>query len=238
VLRLWSLGHGHSAAQRVTGFLRALAGPAVDDLVLGQRNQAMLRLHQHVVGRPIDAVVVCPGCDALNEFVLPVPTVLGLPDPPGGATVRVVVDGRPCRFRLPTLGDLAAVAGLPADRGLAQLAAVTRVGADAAPPLPRGDLARLLEAWEHLDPAGAVRVTLTCSGCGEGVLADADPADFVARDLDLQVEGLMRDVDVIAGRYGWSEEAIVGLPVERRRRYVDLITGARPSVQRVPALAG
>ncbi|NAZ75145.1 hypothetical protein GTQ99_06870 [Kineococcus sp. T13] len=242
VLRLWSLGREHSAAQRVTAFLRALAGAEVDDFVLGRRNQAMLRLHQHVVGRPIDAVVVCPGCGTSNEFVLPVPTVLGLPEPPADASATVVVDGRPRRFRLPTLGDLAAVTGLPAERGLAQLAAATRTGADASSPpsaVPdRAELDHLLEAWEDLDPAGAVRVTLTCSGCGEEVLADADPAGFVARDLDLHVEGLMRDVDVIAGRYGWSEDAIVDLPVERRRRYVDLITGARRSMQPVPALVG
>lgn len=240
LVRLWPLARGRGAPGRIRGLLVALHGAAVHNDPLGVHHQRTLALHRAVVGRPIDAVVGC-GCGTDNEFTVPVAQICALPAPPPGATVRLALAGAGpegvARFRLPTVADLDAVAGSPAGEGMRDLA--TRACLDASPPyLTDADLARLTLAWEALDPAASVQVDLICAGCGTQVAADVAVAEFVAGDLDRTVEGLLRDVDVIARAYGWSEEAILALPAERRRRYVELAgRSAAPRSRHLTAVA-
>ena len=234
LVRLWAQGCGRPAAARVREFLAALDDRARHD-PLGVHQQRALALHRAVVGRPIEAVVACPGCGTDNEFTVPIAQICAVAAPAPDAAARLAVAGGEARFRLPTVADLDAVAGASYDEGLRALAARTRLDAD--PPdltdptdadLTEADLARLAQAWEELDPAGSVQVHLSCAGCGADLAADVAVAEFVARDLDRTVDGLLRDVDVIARAYGWSEDAILGLPAERRRRYVDLVRADHP----------
>jgi hypothetical protein len=226
LVRLWPAARGRTPTARVRELLVALHGDQVRHDPLGVHHQRALALHRTVVARAIEALVGCANCGTDNEFTVPVAQICALPAPPPDAAVRLAVEGGEARFRLPTVTDLDAVAGSPSAAGARALAARTCLDADppelAAGEVADADLARLAQAWEALDPAGSVQVDLACAGCGAAVAADVAVAEFVARDLDRAVEGLLRDVDVIARAYGWSEDAILGLPAERRRRYVDL----------------
>jgi hypothetical protein len=233
VVGLWPLSR-RSAGERAAAFLVALDGAAALRYPLGTRNKRLLDAHESLVRRPLEAHVACPGCGTDNEFGLPARAVAELPSAPPDAAAHLRVDGVRHAFRLPVLADLTAADGRPAPTGLADLAVRTCLG----PPAPRlgpDDLELLAEAWEALDPAGSLRVDLSCAGCGRAIAADADPADFVARDLDLLVDRLMHEVDVIAGTYGWSEAAILALPSERRLRYVEIVTGS-PVLRRPAAV--
>ncbi|PZG95251.1 hypothetical protein C1I97_27210 [Streptomyces sp. NTH33] len=235
LVRLWPLSWRRPARERVVSLLVALDGPAALDYPLGSRNQRLLALHQALVRRPVEARVTCPSCRTDNEFALPVRAVAELPRAEADAVVRLSVEGVELTFRLPVLADLIPVAGRPPADGLHALARDTCL----APRIPRlgpDALDRLADAWEALDPAGSMRVDLLCAGCGREIAADADPADFVARDLDLLVDELMREVDVIAGGYGWTEEAILAMPSPRRRRYVELIVEGRAPARRAAAV--
>ena len=235
VVRLWPLSRRRPAGERAGAFLLALDGTAALQYTLGARNQRLLALHESLVRRPIEAQVACPECGTDNEFALPARAAAELPLAQPGAAARVSVDGAPHAFRLPVLADLTPADGRPAPAGLADLAARTCL----APPAPRlapDDLDQLADAWEALDPAGSLRVDLSCAGCGRRIAADADLADFVTRDLDLLVDRLMREVDVIAGSYGWSEAAILAIPGARRRRYIEIVTESRTPVARPAAV--
>ena len=229
LVRLWPAAPGRPATARVRELLVALHGAEVQRDPLSVHHQRLLALHRAVVGRAIEAVVGCARCGTDNEFTVPIAQICAVAAPAPDAAARLAVAGGEARFRLPTVADLDAVAGTSYGEGLRALAARTRLDAD--PPdltdptdadLTDADLARLAQAWEELDPAGSVQVHLSCAGCGADLAADVAVAEFVARDLDRTVDGLLRDVDVIARAYGWSEDAILGLPAERRRRYVHL----------------
>ncbi|MFU8874996.1 hypothetical protein [Micromonospora sp. SL4-19] len=220
--RLWPLGRSRGAGPRVGALLVRLDGEQARRDALGVQNQRMLALHRDIVGRPIEAVVGCPGCNAENEFVVPVEQICALPKPSPEAAVRLKVGDSEVRFRLPTVADLEVLAGSSYAAGIQRLAARTCLESD-PPSLGAADLARLAQEWEALDPAGSIRVDLNCAECARPIAANVDPAEFVARDLDRTVESLLREVDVIARAYGWSEDAILGLAAERRRWYVELI---------------
>ncbi|MDD7942424.1 hypothetical protein PHK61_28815 [Actinomycetospora lutea] len=206
----------------MTALLVALHGDGVRRSPLGVHHQRMLRLHGQIGGRALDAVVTCARCSTENEFAVPIGAICAVPEPATDAEVALAVGVALVRYRLPTLSDLAAISGMSVPEGLASLAARTCLD-DEAPELADGDIGRLAEAWEELDPAAAVQVDLVCAECRADVVADVAVAEFVADELDRTVDGLVHQVDVVARAYGWSEDAILALPAQRRRRYVELI---------------
>ena len=224
IVRLWPLANRKPAGHRVLGFLLALDGTDALRYPLGTRNQRLLALHETLARRPLEARSTCPACGTDNEFPLPTRAIADLPRPQPDAVATLTVDGTPHTFRLPVLADLAdGPSGLGGLAGLAERTCLH-------PPAPRltaQDLERLAAGWGVLDPAGSLRIQLSCAGCGRELAADADPAEFVARDFDLLVDRLLREVDLIAARYGWAEDAILALPPARRRRYLEIITESR-----------
>jgi hypothetical protein len=229
LVRDWPFAASEPARTRVARFLADAVGEEAMHDGLGARHQRLLRMHQELVRRPIDACVVCPHCGTDNEFPLPVEHIIGLPTPPPGATVEVATGDGYSVFRIPAIADIADISA--ATDGLSALARRTRVGGH-ADALTSAEMDLLAEAWEALDPAGSLRIELVCAECAHELVADADVNEFVARDFDLLVQSLMREVHTIAGAYGWAEAEILDLPAERRRWYVDLIGRSSGTAQR------
>lgn len=85
------------------------------------------------------------------------------------------------------------------------------------------DLERIDDALERISPDVADSVVSACPSCGAETRARLDPLSFGFPDaLDV-----LRDVDLIAGRYSWHEERILALPAGRRSAYASLIAERR-----------
>lgn len=210
---------GWSAAgpphQRLDRLLCALA--STDGIVpevlardtLGMRNQRLLRLHARYGGGALEAVAKCPACETLNEFALPGDVLLALPAPPADAAATIGA----ARFRLPRMSDLLSDDPRPLVERCCETGSLPSAGSVAQ----AGDL------LDALDPAANPVFDLACSACGTAYRAAVDVAGFVASALDRLIARLLREIDMIASAYGWSEPAILALPADRRRRYVDMI---------------
>lgn len=183
---------------------------------LGACNRQLARLHEQVVGRPVEAVVTC-ACGEELEVVLPREAVAAAPEP--ASRVRISAPGTRW-FRLPHLSDLS-LAGDP-------LALAARCALDEGGPVPEAFLPVLDAAWTSADPAAEIQLTLACTACGETVEARADLALFVARDLDWKVRGLLAEIHALAGAYGWTEAEVLAVPAPRRRAYGALIAADAP----------
>jgi hypothetical protein len=202
---------------------------------LGMRNQRLLLLHRALVGSALEARVTCTHCAAESEFALPVDAILSAPPPAPDTTVRMRSGRRTSVFRLPRMADIEAAGGASPGADVKRaIMARCRIAGGGAISAETAD--RLGREFEALDPAANIVVNVACSGCAQPLAATVDLAGFVARDLDRVFDGLFRDIDTIASAYGWSEQAILALPPERRRRYVGLIAAARRPAR--PSLVG
>lgn len=215
----WQSGAGEPAQRRFTALLDGEPGELASDS-LGQRNRRLIALLTRWVDRPVEAHVVCPTCAGTNEFVLPLAAMTELPDPPPGA--RVDLAGH--SFRLPTMEDIEELGS--------DAAALARRCADdqklgLIPDLDSGQLAALGDKFDALDPLARLTTDFACTACDKEICAEVVLEDFVAAELTRTIDLLMRDIDVIAAAYGWSERDIATLPAERRARYVGLIAGDR-----------
>lgn len=213
----WETGGSEAAHRRLAALIETEPGgrPLGED-TLGQRNRRLIALHGRWIDRPIEAHVACPTCGTGNEFVLPLEAMQELPDPPPGARTKLGGSA----FRLPTMAEAEACGADPA-------ALARRCADDPAVRLDAQQLAMLSEAFDALDPLGRLTVASHCSDCGGEVTAEVDLAEFVAAELTRCVELALRDIDLIAAAYGWSEREILSLPADRRARYVAMIAGRR-----------
>jgi hypothetical protein len=80
-------------------------------------------------------------------------------------------------------------------------------------------------AMESLGPTLRADVAGTCPECGAAVVLDVDARELCLSELGFLASVVYDDVNLIATRYGWTQDAILDMPSVRRHRYADLISG-------------
>jgi hypothetical protein len=203
----------------------------VRGLTIGDRERLLVGCAMATFGSELDVVARCPheDCRELAELSVSLADLLEplrRSDCPSEHRLDVATDGgvRELRFRLPTGADQEAVA----EQALTDL----RSGAASlldrcliAPPDTAGranDEAAVSDAIAALDPAFEWTAEAKCPACGRPVRTLLDGLTLLTSGASPSGR-LYGEIDRLARAYHWSEEAILALPVSRRRRYLDLI---------------
>jgi hypothetical protein len=126
LLQAWERGHDASPGARGL-ILLALAHPDVPVVVLagwpvGQRDAALLALFERLFGNRLAAQAECPRCNAALEMDFPVAMISAPAARPVSNRFVLEHAGYRLTYRLPTAGDLAALA----DPALASVDAASR----------------------------------------------------------------------------------------------------------------
>jgi hypothetical protein len=221
------------------GDLKPVTAQAVRELTIGDRERLLLMLHAISFGR-LDTTVRCPSADCGELLELPLdprelvqssaPTGTALPPEHdidiqvNGQTVRV-------RFRLPNGADqeLAAREALhdvdSAAAGLLRACIIEATGPDGRILDPASVLsalrAPLEDAWSQLDPTAQIASTVACPVCNTRVDMLLDAFSLLAAEIRY-TDSILVEVHRLAGAYHWTEAEILGLPIQRRRRYLAL----------------
>jgi hypothetical protein len=233
ILDVWEVARDLPAAQRALA-MWAAAGPdcAVAELAIapiGRRDAALAALRRALYGTVAECFLECPGCKEPLEFPIDL-SALDVP-PDDGSPGEIACDVWTCRYRLPTTEDLVALAGShDADEVrrelLARCVIELRRAGDLVPSsaLP-SQVAGALEAeMARRDPNADIRLMLTCASCSHAWSSTFDIASFLWRELERDAARLLRQVDVLARVYGWSESQVLSLSRARRRAYLDLVS--------------
>jgi hypothetical protein len=143
--------------------------------------------------------------------------------------VTVGADGWHLAFRVPTVGDLAALA-MEVDPVRARARLFDRCALEVRDPagepacaeaIPPALQYRLGSALDEADPAAALTLPLDCAACHQAWQARLDIASFLWREISVTARRLLREVHELAVRYGWSEREILGLSTVRRHAYLE-----------------
>jgi|SRR5215831_2562104 len=252
VLATWEAGIAASGTHRAL-LLHSLARAAAEPgqllaMPVGQRDADLLLLRRALFGEHASMRLACGECAEDLEFDFEVRAALAarepatdgpLPAPPRRAAAGdeqgntgapiVVTQGRwTVQLRLPTAGDLLAVAEAPT--GEARTALLTRCVLDArhgrnqvaAADLPPAVQERLAEAAAAADPCADIVFDVPCPACRHRTKALLDVATFVWAELDAWARRTLLEVHLLAASYGWSEPEVLALSPFRRRRYLEL----------------
>jgi hypothetical protein len=236
--------HAHAGPALVLALIELLAAPEPQTgwggLSVTDIDTLVMRLRQMVVGGKISASLTCgvESCGAKVEISFGIEAYLTHHRPRAGTIKRHGWSAAPCadapgwfalsesggeavKFRLPTLADQIAVAGLPdapasiAERCLGAARPSSRV------------LSRVETAMTAFAPPLSGPLHGACPDCGAPITAQFEARSYCLQELRDRARFVYDDIDTLAERYHWSERAILKLPFMRRVMYAERARQAR-----------
>jgi hypothetical protein len=192
---------------------------ALADRPLGERNAAILALHEALSGDELQSSVDCPECGESLEFSLSATALgAGAIAPPSHVRVGDVV------VRVPTTRDLASIAGEVDEHRAAHVLLERLASSVTGGPCPEPPPAdAVMRALEEADPCADLAVALTCPECAHAWNAPFDVAAFVWEEIDVRARRFLDEVHVLACAYGWTEAEILRLSEARRSAYLERV---------------
>ncbi len=233
ILWVWECGRHRHPIDRALLMLSAADGalPAAELslLSIGERDARLLELRIATFGGRLDGRADCPGCSAALEFSLPATDLRIVPGGAVDGNAMLEEAGRPLRLRPPNSLDLAWLvrrgeAGDPA-QALLQRCIADEGAADGTvdlTALPPQLLQRIPDLLAEMDPQADISLDLACTACGHRWSLPFDIASFLWAELAARARRLLREVDVLARRYGWGEADILAMSAARRRLYLEM----------------
>lgn len=237
MLAIWEVGHGQSLTRRGIALLGAAVGDTpmaeLARLSIGQRDSALLTLHEALFGREVRCWMPCAACGAAIEVAFD--TVDVRAPVATDAAFEVKAGDLSIRTRPADSFDLLAIENeidtAVAERRLLErciVAAHRRGRPVAAADVPDTAIAAVGAAMTLADPQAEILLDIACVECATATLAPFDIVGQTWARLDQWARAMLAAVDQIAARYGWSEAEILALSAARRQSYLDLIVGASP----------
>jgi hypothetical protein len=225
LLEAWERASAEVELQRPLALLEvALPGSdsrALAELPLAERDRLLLALHALSFGSALDVFGTCAGCKVGFEFSVPVADLLAAQ---GAQATQPQISWSEagCEFALRPVntGDLLATlerAALEDAQELLLERCLTTSPATGGP-LPGS----VLEKFEELHAGSELTCAVVCPECGHEEPVDLDIARFLWIEVRRAARRLLGEVHALAAAYGWSEQAILALSVQRRASYLEL----------------
>ena len=236
VLEAWERGAARHPVDRALVLLAAAFPGAsraeLAALTLAERDAALLRLRRATVGAELAAVTECAACGERLEFSIDSGALLSAAQLEPGPW-EAAAGGWRVVFRMPDSRDLAAAAACAspdeARRVLAERCVVEAAGpddAERADALPDEVIAAMAGRMAEVAPPEAdLSLAMECPACGNAWEAVLDVAAFFWAEVQARARRLLREIDVLARAYHWSEAEILALSPARRGAYIELVHG-------------
>lgn len=227
LLDLWDRGHGQHPNTRAMLLLRAccpeLSGAALAELPVGWRDSMLVKLRELVFGPAMTGFATCPRCGERLEFDFDSRELIGSEEAAAPSEIVVEYKERQWRFRLPGTADLDAIRqarSVPEARQMLmqRCLAGDQGNAEIPPALESLVSLRMAEA----DPRADIQMALNCPGCGHFWAAPFDIVPFFWQEIQAHAKRWLREVHILASRYGWSERDILNTPARRRQLYIEM----------------
>lgn len=218
---------------RTLGMLRAgCPDDTLDELgalPIGERERRAAALRLTTFGPRIEGTAECPACGLAHEIDPPLTAILEAPTA-SAEPWTLVVDGHELTVRVPDSRDQAAIThcgdAVEARARLVErcvLAALRAGESVAVGTLPESVVVELAGAVSARDRNAESLIAMTCAGCRQAWTIVFDAGEFLWAEVVMHARRLLREIDVLARAYHWSEADVLAMSALRRQAYLDLV---------------
>jgi hypothetical protein len=207
--------------QRIAGSLSKLS---IGDVAI-----LYLTMRRLTFGNVIHLVIPCPYCAEQLSATLKISELLSSFPNETKSEIDCSVEGYSLKLRPANLNDLkllrTAQDNAPDAISLAKLVRSCVIFSNLELPeiLDEEMISEISTKLAEMDPRADILLTINCPLCGEQFQTPFFPEDYFLRELDARSSQFEREVHWLALNYHWSEEAILSLPIQKRKRHVELI---------------
>lgn len=234
LLDIWETGQALHPIDRTLTLLAAACPEFGQEelarLSIGERDALLFSVRERCIGPHLEAYCECPSCTTGVELSLSTTDIVDGSWEKAETELSLQSEGFVIRFRPPNSLDLAASVNLGLAGGRRQMLerCVLEASKDgteiAAVSLPEPIVSAMTTQMLESDPLSEIQLLLDCPACGHTWSALLDIASFFWTELDRQARNLLREVDILARSYGWSEAEVLSLNASRRQRYIAMVT--------------
>jgi len=198
----------------------------VANLCVADRQFLMMRLATYLDGEQMWLKVTCARCHAFFDVEI---QRCELPVKPSGESfpwVKVTVNGHVIDARIPTGSDQENIGQLSEEEAMRRLLETCISTVDGEPPnqdilesFTESEFNAIDLALDEVSPAVCDQLLVTCPECGMEQRTQLDHYELNGMNENYFYD----EVHSLASHYHWSESAILDLPQDRRRLYLNLI---------------
>lgn len=210
------------------GLSEELSREAISQLSVGDRVLSILHLRKQILGDVLHCTLDCLKCGEKMSLDMSIAALLeqGVATAPMDSFIET--EGLFMKVRPATHLDQKLL--LSNDSKSIQAFAESCI-VSCEPPLPSGSAKEAVviaidKKLKELDPLADIVLAVKCPGCGHDFKTTFDPEAFLLDELAIRSRQLDWEVHWLAFHYHWSEESILSLTSERRRRYVEFINNS------------
>lgn len=203
---------------------------ALAEIPIGRRDGLIFRLRERTFGPWMVGLSTCPACGEQVELTIKVSDILYEQTVNSHPPMILDFMGYKVHFCLPCSRDLfAAVATGSLDAAYNSLIEKSVLTAYyckqriSAHDLPADVIQAMAGEMVKSDPQADVQMKITCSSCGQQWEQTFDIICFFWKEIDSWAHRILREVDALAGAYGWDEADILSLSSWRRQCYLEIL---------------
>ena len=236
LLAVWEWGEGRHTIDRCLALLAAaLPDRDWDELAalpIGHRDALLIELRGRTFGPVLEARAPCAACGEPLDVELTLDDLLAQGGKGGDDVIEIAIDDWQVTCRLPDSRDLASIAGcdtVPEARRVLMHRCIVSARRNHAACDVESLSPEVIEALsarlEAADPLAVIEVRTRCPGCGADDSMVLDPGALIWDEIRGEAHRLLREIDTLARRYGWTEQQILALGSRRRRTYLEMEAG-------------
>jgi hypothetical protein len=233
LLSVWERASRQPPVERALLFLGAACPETTAEelaqLPIGERDSLLVTLREWTFGSQLVSRLVCKKCGERLELSLKISDVRIVREVEAAAALTVNADGYEVVFRLPNSEDVKAVTRAAVDSDPEQsllrrcVLRVTKDGAEqSAAELPGTMIDRVVEGMAAADPQSSP-LLLACAACSHQWQVGFDIVSYFWAEVNAWANRILREVHVLASRYGWREDDILAMSAWRRQSYLEMI---------------
>lgn len=233
LLSVWERASRQTPVERALLFLGAACpertAEELEQLSIGERDSLLVTLREWTFGSQLVSRLVCKKCGERLELSLKLSDVRVVREVEAAAALTVNADGYEVVFRLPNSEDVKAVTRTAVDSDLEQfllrrcVLRVTKDGVEqSAAELPYAMIERIVDGMAAADPQSSP-LLLACAACSHQWQVGFDIVSYFWAEVNAWANRVLREVHVLASRYGWREDDILAMSSWRRQSYLEMI---------------